>query len=117
MSTESRMAPHASPAGWHPLFRRPSTRLGWWSIALAVVFVVLSVVNSAVFMRLTVDAPWRQTILPFYGIAMMACGLAAGIVGLLALVRQHEHSLFVWLALVVGLGTIVFLVGEFLVPH
>ncbi|MHC1679199.1 MAG: hypothetical protein AB9886_01535 [Candidatus Cryosericum sp.] len=117
MSTESRMTPDASTAGWHPLFRRPSTRLGWWSIALAVAFMVLSVVNSAVFMRLAADAPWRQTVLPVYGIVMMACGLVAGIVGLLAIVRQHERSLFVWLTLVFGLGVILLVLGEFLVPH
>jgi len=117
MNTESRIPPDTSPTGWHGLLRRPSTRLGWWSVVLAVTFVVLDIINSAVFMQLTSDAPWRHVILPFYGIAMLSCGLVAGIVGLIALIRQHERSFFVWLTLIPGLGVVLFVLGEFLVPH
>ena len=31
------------------------------------------------------DAPWRHVFLPYYGIGMLLCGLAAGIVGLIAI--------------------------------
>ncbi|MHB8106542.1 MAG: hypothetical protein ACYDH4_03835 [Candidatus Cryosericum sp.] len=48
---------------------------------------------------------------------MLACGLTAGIVSLIALLHHRERSLFVWLTLVVGVGTIAFRVGEFLVLH
>jgi hypothetical protein len=79
--------------------------------------VVLYVINSAVFMALTTDAAWRQAILPFYGIAMLSCGLAAGIVGLIAVIRHHERSWLVWLAILAGLFVVFFVLGEFLVPH
>jgi len=95
----------------------PSTKLGRWSVALAATFVALFIINATVFMPSTVEVPWRQTVLPFYGIAMMACGLAAGIVGLISLVRQHEHSWLVWLALLPGLMVVALVLGEFLVPH
>jgi peptidoglycan/LPS O-acetylase OafA/YrhL len=80
-------------------------------------FEVLMIINGAVFMRLPEDVTWRETVLPFYGIAMMSCGLVAGIVALVALTRRHERSWLVWLSVLVGLSVIVFILGEFLVPH
>lgn len=87
----------------------PSTRLGWWSVGLAAAFVILMI--FIVFMR------WPETLEPFYGIFMMLCGLAAGIVGLIAVARRHERSWFVWLAILPGLFALVSILGEFLVPH
>jgi len=56
-------------------------------------------------------------VLPFYGIAMLACGLAAGIAGLIAVIRRGERSWLVWLALLPGLLVLFLVLGEFLVPH
>jgi len=97
--------------------RRPGTRLGWWALGLGAVFVVLWIINSTVFMPSTVLIPWRQVLLPFYGIFMLLCGLAAGIVGLIAVIRGHERSWLVWLTLLPGLFVLIFVLGEFLVPH
>ena len=41
----------------------------------------------------------------------------AGIVGLIAVLRQHEHSWPVWLTLLPGLFVLFLVLGEFLVPH
>jgi hypothetical protein len=68
-------------------------------------------------MRLSGDAAWRHTLLPFYGIFMMLCGLAAGVVGLIALLRNHDRSWLVWLSILTGAFVVFFLLGEFLVPH
>jgi hypothetical protein len=95
----------------------PSTKLGRWSVGLAATFVVLFIINSAVFMRLTQEAPWQHTILPFYGIAMLLCGLGAGIAGLIAVIRRHERSWLVWLTMLPGVLVMFLLLGEFLVPH
>jgi hypothetical protein len=100
-----------------PFLKRPSTHLGWWAVGLAIAFIVMSIVNSAVFMRLSEDVPWRQTILPFYGIFMMLCGLASGVVGLIAIIRKHERSWLVWLTILPGTSALLFVLGEFLVPH
>jgi peptidoglycan/LPS O-acetylase OafA/YrhL len=80
-------------------------------------FIVLMFINNAVFMQLPGNAPWQQNILPFYGIFMLLCGLAAGIVGLVAVVKAHERSWLVWLAILPGLFALLFVLGEFLVPH
>ena len=95
----------------------PSTRLGWWAVGLAVAFSVMSFINSAVFMRLSEDVPWRQTLLPFYGIFMLLCGLAAGVVGLIAIIRKHERSWLVWLSILPGTFALLLVLGEFLLPH
>lgn len=85
---------------------------------LAGVFVGMFLVNSFVFMPTSgSDAAWRQAVLPFYGIAMLACGLAAGVVGAIAVARSHERSWLVWLTMLPGLMVVVLLLGEFLVPH
>ena len=95
----------------------PSTRLGWWSVGLSVLFSLLMFLNNVIFMGLAEDVPWRQTLLPFYGIGMMACGLAAGILAIIALTWRHERSLLVWLPLLSGLFVVLFILGEFLFPH
>jgi hypothetical protein len=100
--------------GWRSL---PRTRLGWWSAALTGTFIVLFLINAFVFMPASGDQPWRHLLLPFYGIAMLACGLAGGITGLLALTRRHERSWLVWLSQLPALWVVMMLLGEFLFPH
>jgi hypothetical protein len=112
--------PSGSPGatdGRQGLLSKPSTKLGRWSVVLAATFAVLFLVNSTVFIPSTVEIPWRQAVLPFYGIGMLLCGLAAGIVGLIAMAWRHERSCLVWLTLLPGLWVIFLVLGEFLVPH
>jgi hypothetical protein len=103
------------------LWKRPSTRLGWWAVGLAGAFVVMFIINSAVFMPLfSHSGPYdwfSQTVLPFYGIFMILCGLSAGIVGLIAVLRQHERSWMVWLTILPCAFVLFLLLGELLVPH
>jgi hypothetical protein len=95
----------------------PATSPGWWAVGLAAVYLVMLLINSAVLMRISEDMPWRTTVLPFYGIFMILSGLAAGVIGLIALLRNHERSWLVWMAIVPGLSAFVFILGEFLMPH
>jgi hypothetical protein len=97
--------------------QRPGTRLGWWAVGLALAFMLMFILNSTVFMGLPEDVPWRQTVLPFYGIFMLLCGLAAGVVGLIAVMRKHERSWMVWVTILPGALVLFLLLGEFLVPH
>ena len=82
--------------------------------------MVMFMINSTVFMPAYQDAAnawWRQTLLSFYGIFMMLCGLAAGVVGLIAVTRKHERSWLVWLTILPGAFMLFLILGEFLVPH
>lgn len=85
----------------------PSTKLGRWSVALAATFAALFIITALS----TVKLPW------FYGVAMLSPGLAAGIVGLIAVIRRRERSWLVWLSLLNGLMVVAFVLGEFLAPH
>ena len=114
---KSDSGPPMSEPSWRRILGRPSTRLGWWSVALAATFAALFIINSIVFIPSTAVIPWRQAVLPFYGIAMLSCGLAAGIVGLMAVIRRQERSWLVWLTMLPGLMVLIFVLGEFLVPH
>jgi uncharacterized membrane protein len=103
--------------GSHSCTQKPHTKLGWWALGLAAAFVILFLINSFVFMPTTNDAPWRHVILPYYGIFMLLCGIASGILGLLAITKQHERSGLVLLTLVPGVWVLFMLVGELLFPH
>jgi TctA family transporter len=100
-----------------PFGDKPRTRLGWWAVWLAAAFLAMFLINSFVFMPTSSDAPWRHVILPFYGIAMLLCGLASGIMGWIAFVRNRERSWLVLVTLLPGLWVLFMLVGEVLFPH
>lgn len=98
-------------------FSLPKTRLGWLAGSLMIAFLVLFLINSLVLMPPSTNALFPRTFLIFYGIFMILCGLAAGVVGLVALIRNHERSWFVWLAVLPGAFVLFLLLGELLVPH
>ena len=97
----------------------PVTTLGRWAVGLSAVFVVMWIINTLVFVFLQnfSDGAWRQIVLPFYGISMLLCGLASGVVALVAMQREHDRARLVWLTLLPWAFVIFFLLGEFLVPH
>jgi hypothetical protein len=69
-------------------------------------------INAAVLLPAPGVVPWREA---FVGIVLLVCGLGGGIAALIALIRGHERSALVWLALLPGLF-VLFMIGEFLVP-
>ncbi len=93
----------------------PKTRLGKWSFWLAIAFVVLMM------------APWflsriiSQTIgIPFgfsFGMLSILSGIAALVTGIISTLKQKERSLLVFLAIIIGFFALVFIIGEFVVPH
>jgi len=91
---------------------KPHTRLGWWSVGLEVVFVVMFSINIAVMVLLTDATFWRGSILPFYAITMLLCGLAGGVVGLITVIRQHERSSLIWLAILTELFVLLLVLNE-----
>lgn len=105
--------------GRRGFFATPSTKLGRWSVLFAATFIVLMGINGAVFMRLPGEPDgYLRVLLVVFGLAMVACGLAAGILGLMALVLKQERSWLVWLLpILAGLYVVFLLVGEVLFPH
>lgn len=95
----------------------PATKFGRWSVALAATFIVLFAINAAVLMSLRSEATWVRMVMIFYGFAMLLCGLAAGVVGLMAVLRQRERSWLVWLCILPGLFVVFLVLGELLTSH
>lgn len=93
-------------------FGIPHSKLGWWSVWLEVVFVVMFIVDVAVLSLVTDETFWRGSILPFYAITMLLCGLAGGVMGLVTVIRQHERSSLVWLAIFTGLFVLLLVLNE-----
>jgi hypothetical protein len=102
------------------VWRRPGTKLGTWAVRLAGIFLGLFLINSLVFIPISQNPSnegWMHTYLPFYGIFMLLCGLAAGIVGFMAVIRDRERSWLVWLTILPLVFVLFLLLGELLVPH
>ena len=62
------------------------------------------------------EAPWQPIVGPFYSIAMLLCGLAAGVTATIAVVREGERSWLVFLPLLPALFVLFLVVGEFVGP-
>jgi hypothetical protein len=110
--------PPAKPL-WRCIFGWPSTRLGWWSVGLAVGFIVL----FGVFQTLVASGqrggetffsnPWLAlSILP-----AAVSAIAGGVAAAGAILWRRERSLFSIVALFLGILVAVFVLGEILVPH
>jgi hypothetical protein len=85
-------------------FQRPSTQFGWWAVGLALVFVTMFIIILLAPLPFSELPKW---IYYTYFIFLSLCGLAAGIVGLLAVIQKHDHSWIIWLAILSG--AVVFL--------
>jgi cytochrome bd-type quinol oxidase subunit 2 len=100
--------------------RRPHTRLGWWAVGIFILFVLLFIVNAIVFIpaaRGEATARWVQVSLPNLGIFLVLSGLAAGILGLIAIIKQRERSWLVWLAILPSAFILLLLLGDLLLAH
>jgi hypothetical protein len=101
---------------WRRILGWPSTKLGWWSIALAAIYEIFLIINNSLLLRLPEEASWRVVLFPICGV-LLIIGLAAGIIGLLAVTRNHECLLLVWLTRLIGLFTFNHLMGGILAPE
>jgi hypothetical protein len=87
------IAPHRSI--WKRIVRLPGSRLGWWSAALAVAYVILLFVPRAISgMGGSGQAGTLLLIM-----LMELCRWSAGIAGLAAVVEKGERSAAVWIAM------------------
>jgi hypothetical protein len=92
----------------------PKSIIGKWSVGLVAAFILLSVLSSVLTGLGGVGPGIVGPIITFaFGIS----GIAALVTGLISVTKNKERSILVFLALVVGFFTLVFFLGEFLVPH
>lgn len=109
----------------HPTWRHaPQSRAGRLAQSLLIGFFVLFIVNQlnvALLNDLRNTAIGQiATQMPvlfwmLIGLAMLGVGLSASITALIAIIRHHERSWALWLALLPGVFVVFLLVGEFLI--
>lgn len=102
------------------------TGLGRWSVGLIVAMPILFMLGSSFTNSLYPSVPAGDTILadiaarPALALTMlagMAAGISAFITGLLALTRQKDYALLVFVSSAIGALLVLFLAAEFLFPH
>ena len=104
----------------------PKTTLGKWSVGLIVAMPIFFIIGTSFTNSLYKSVPAGGTILadiaarPALALTMLAgmvAGILAFIVGLLAIVRQKENALLVYVSTVIGALFMLYLAGEMLYPH
>jgi len=102
------------------------TNLGKWSIglilAMPILFIIGTTLSSTIYDSVSSgETLWTEiTGRPGVAIPMLtgfASGIAAFITGLIAVMKQKERSVLVYVAVLVGAVLIVFLAAEVISPH
>jgi len=128
MNTRQELPSGAPPSVRAPLLRRPlwrrllgwpSTREGWWSVRLVGAFFVFFILFQALVGAgqrggdTFFSNPWLAVTILLAGSAAIAGGATAGV----AVVGKGERSLLVFVALLLGLFVLTFVLGELIFPH
>lgn len=104
----------------------PKTNLGKWSLGLITAMPILFFIGSSFTYSLYKSVPAGSTILeditrrPALALTMLAgmvAGISTFIVGFIAIIRQKERALLVYITTSIGALLIFFLIGEVLFPH
>ena len=104
----------------------PKTKLGKWSIGLITATPILLFTGASFTNSLYKSVSAGSTILediakrPMLALTMllgMVTGISAFIVGLIAIIREKERALPVYVATSLGMLFMLFLIGEVLFPH
>jgi hypothetical protein len=82
----------------------PKTLLGWWSVGLCVASIIL----FALFVVILGPGPDYNMALA-YALTAVVAGIAAAafITGLISATRNKERSIFVFIAMVIGLYSLI----------
>lgn len=90
----------------------------WFAVAFLVGFAINMAIVPIVGTSTdqTVNE-FSRTYLPYWGVTLFASGFIAGVIGLVAILKDKERSIITLLTLLPTLFVTIFLLGEFLVPH
>jgi len=104
----------------------PKTFLGKWSLGLIIAMPLLFVIGTSFTNSLYKSVPAGDTILadivsrPALALSMLAgfvSGISAFITGIIAIIKQKERALLVYLSTLMGAALILFIIGEISYPH
>ena len=104
----------------------PITMPGKWSVGACIAMPILFIIGKSLTSSLYQSVPAGETILadittrPALALTMIAGmggGILALITGLLAIFRQKEKAVLVYVSSFIGALLMLFLAGEVLFPH
>lgn len=104
----------------------PITILGKWSVGASIAMPILFIIGTSFTNTLYESVPAGETIMadivarPALALTMLAgmgAGILALITGLLAIIRQKEKAVLVYISSLIGALLMLFLAGEILFPH
>ena len=83
----------------------PKTKLGKWSVGLLVAFILLIVM----FSMLGIDG--EKGGVDFANLLTLSCALAGLVVGLMAIIKQRERAVLVFIAVVIDFLVVTGFIG------
>ena len=104
----------------------PKTNSGKWSVGLILAMFVLFFIGMSLTNTLYESVPAGGTILadigarPVLALSMLAgfgAGISAFVTGLIAIIRQKERTILVFVSTLVGAALLLFLIAEIIFPH
>jgi cell division protein FtsW (lipid II flippase) len=98
----------------------PKTRLGQWSVGLVVLFFLLFATGIFIISRQGPRTDETFFDNPVASIPVLSAGasaIASFFTGVLSIWKYKERSIFVFVACLIVLFVLIFLLGEILVPH
>lgn len=94
----------------------PKTHLGKWSVWLIIAFFLF----FALFLLLAALGQRGPGFNPFLAATIIPAGIygiAAFFTGTIAIIKEKERSVLVFISAWIGFFVMVFVLGEFLFPH
>jgi hypothetical protein len=76
----------------------PKTRLGWVAALSFDLFVVLYFINGYMLKISAVATWWLESVLPYYGVALMLTVVMASVGSVIAVLVGRDRSWAVWIA-------------------
>ncbi len=98
----------------HGFLRMPRTRSGWWSVRLALAFLVLIVLFQVYARTVRIPRPtfFSDPLNAALLLGAAGAAIAGGVVGTLAIVLNRERSFTIVLSVLVGALVLLFSIGE-----
>ena len=82
----------------------PTTKLGKWALWLSVAFIILITIKIVLW-------------LPLPTFVLAALGIAGFIVGMIAIIKDKDRAVLIFVSILVGILIILWTVLEFVFPH
>ena len=82
----------------------PTTKLGKWALWLSVAFIILITIKIVLWLPL-----------PTFVLAVL--GIAGFIVGMIAIIKDEDRAVLIFVSILVGILIILWTVLEFVFPH